>query len=884
MKKDIEVLIAEERAEIISKYNKQKLVEIERVQKWLKMLRNWNKYRNSDRMMKRVYKGIPLQLRGQAWALLLDVEKVKNENVGKYERMKKQAQLYSAEIKQIDLDINRTFRNHIMFMDRFGVKQQSLFHVLSAYSVYDSIAAMLLMFMNEEDAFWALTQLLTNQKHGMHGFYVPGFPKLQRFQNHHDQILSKLLPKIKKHLTPFTLTLRLWDIFILEGEKVLTAMAYTLLLLHKKCLLKMSLEELRELLQEKIGENIYLSDDLVIEQLKASMAELHKMKLDLPPPAKPEEFPRKPLGLELPGGLTLKRAKLNPSQDTPDKSLLIHHPPDSLHISLEQEDIVLDDSPPQDKKPYKDHDMGSMSPLPSPEPVVVHSQISLSLDGMIDGVEQPPPYEPPVLDSKNPLCVSNLTSHMDNSSSSVARSSEISLSTEQETFGTAEGSVVEEVVVLSDNYQSFLLKASELVDDGNENMERLPETPNSTPSEESTLPHKQFPTNNVSHPSIVTKMLLTVNTPRLSRALSLFKIGTQQEQCRRTIFLILDSLDDVAVMRMRFPLKKIRKQFKLLLLLVFLMFAIGFAYLHINQGKAIKLHFHYGKDIDISPDNDASPGIGTSPGIDTFLTLGTCRGSASLHGSAPPQTWYLSRVKHLNCHLGLYLKRHFSSLKNDYENQCRGKTSSGHFITQLALSIIATTLRLHSLSERQEQRNERTDPPLSFIDFLLHMLYFRNSVREVLKILTVCGSSSASGLGTDTWDPRSSTCYELKRPDSIPVSPAHGRSLGRGWSRCQSRCSYSACPLEKPVNFRQPCSFWFNSCRIAPPEKVTLSSPARSTTPPCLYVAMLIIPHTLSQLIPKILLHAFDFGHPNAVLSRLQTFLPREMPKASSEL
>lgn len=33
--------------------------------------------------------------------------------------------------------------------------------------------------------------------------------------------------------TPFTLTLRLWDIYILEGEKILTAMAYTILKLHK---------------------------------------------------------------------------------------------------------------------------------------------------------------------------------------------------------------------------------------------------------------------------------------------------------------------------------------------------------------------------------------------------------------------------------------------------------------------------------------------------------------------------------------------------------------------------------------------------------------------------------------------------------------------------
>lgn len=46
---------------------------------------------------------------------------------------------------------------------------------------------------------------------------------------------------------------------------------------------------------------------------------------------------------------------------------------------------------------------------------------------------------------------------------------------------------------------------------------------------------------------------------------------------------------------LRFPVKKIRKQFKLLLLLVLLTFAVWFTYLHINQGKAIKLHFNYGK-------------------------------------------------------------------------------------------------------------------------------------------------------------------------------------------------------------------------------------------------------------------------------------------------
>ncbi|NWW74276.1 US6NL protein, partial [Climacteris rufus] len=367
MKKDIESLIAQEKAEIVAKYEKgrqegaqidqwedadftlykvtdrfgflqldgppsstvrQKQQEIERVDKWLKMLKKWGKYRNSDKVRR---KRESMRCLDSTVVLACSTGLSSGLQMGlqwDLSQMKEQAKSFSSEIKQIDLDVNRTFRNHIMFRDRYGVKQQALFHVLSAYSVYNTevsycqgmsqIAAILLMYLNEEDAFWALAQLLTNQRHAMHGFFIPGFPKLQRFQAHHEQILNKLFPKLKKHMdkeqmttgiyttkwflqcfidrTPFTLTLRLWDIYILEGERVLTAMAYTILKLHKKRLLKMTLEDLREFLQERIAASLQYEDDAVIEQLQVSMTELRKMKFDLPPPAKPEEFPRKPLG------------------------------------------------------------------------------------------------------------------------------------------------------------------------------------------------------------------------------------------------------------------------------------------------------------------------------------------------------------------------------------------------------------------------------------------------------------------------------------------------------------------------------------------------------------------------------------------------------------
>ncbi|KAM4573011.1 N-acetyl-beta-glucosaminyl-glycoprotein 4-beta-N-acetylgalactosaminyltransferase 1 isoform 2-T2 [Odontesthes bonariensis] len=75
---------------------------------------------------------------------------------------------------------------------------------------------------------------------------------------------------------------------------------------------------------------------------------------------------------------------------------------------------------------------------------------------------------------------------------------------------------------------------------------------------------------------------------------------------------------------LRFPVKKIRKQFKLLLLLVLLTSAVWFTYLHINQGKTIKLHFNYGKDgerqtegTDASRKRDARSSAGHPKSEDT---------------------------------------------------------------------------------------------------------------------------------------------------------------------------------------------------------------------------------------------------------------------------
>ncbi|KFZ47637.1 USP6 N-terminal-like, partial [Antrostomus carolinensis] len=316
---------------------KQKHLEIERTTKWLKMLKSWEKYKNSEKFHRRIYKGIPLQFRGQVWSLLLDVPKMKEEMKDFYNKLKFQARGSSPDIRQIDLDVNRTYRDHIMFRDRYGVKQQSLFHVLAAYSIYNTevgycqgmsqITALLLMYMNEEDAFWALVKLLSGPKHAMHGMefhvtclkvkmffhgqckalldFLGIFKVLCFLQDSQDMSTSfyttKWFFQCFLDRTPFTLSLRIWDIYILEGERILTAMSYTILKLHRKHLMKLQMEELVEFLQESLAKDFFYEDDFVIDQLQNSISELKRAKLDVPAAGKEDEFPKKPLG-QIPSG------------------------------------------------------------------------------------------------------------------------------------------------------------------------------------------------------------------------------------------------------------------------------------------------------------------------------------------------------------------------------------------------------------------------------------------------------------------------------------------------------------------------------------------------------------------------------------------------------
>lgn len=68
------------------------------------------------------------------------------------------------------------------------------------------------------------------------GFFVPGFPKLLRFQEHHDKILKKLLSRLFKNLvsvesTSFSLSIVIKQLQYFSSRRLITFPYFSLLIL-----------------------------------------------------------------------------------------------------------------------------------------------------------------------------------------------------------------------------------------------------------------------------------------------------------------------------------------------------------------------------------------------------------------------------------------------------------------------------------------------------------------------------------------------------------------------------------------------------------------------------------------------------------------------------
>ena len=100
-----------------------------------------------------------------------------------------------------------------------------------------------------QDSFWTLVCLMTT--YGCGGMFRPGLPRFQLLTFQFDMLLKKTFPKLKKHLEsqgvassmyssqwfitlfsyafPFDLVVRVWDIFMAEGWKIVLRVALAIM-------------------------------------------------------------------------------------------------------------------------------------------------------------------------------------------------------------------------------------------------------------------------------------------------------------------------------------------------------------------------------------------------------------------------------------------------------------------------------------------------------------------------------------------------------------------------------------------------------------------------------------------------------------------------------
>ena len=216
------------------------------MEKWNYMIEHFDEFKtkNFSKLKSRTRKGIPDSIRSYIWQLFGEKDKYYEKDL--FSKLDKIPMDEDTEIVIIK-DLDRTFPACQFFKEKYGNGQRKLYKVLSYYSKYNTdtgyvqgmgfIVAVFLTYMDEESSFFMLHSLM--KKYNMEGFYLPGFPILNKTFYILLNLEKKFLPKIyelfkKEGMIPsmyasewficlfsrnleFKSLVRIFDIFLLEG-------------------------------------------------------------------------------------------------------------------------------------------------------------------------------------------------------------------------------------------------------------------------------------------------------------------------------------------------------------------------------------------------------------------------------------------------------------------------------------------------------------------------------------------------------------------------------------------------------------------------------------------------------------------------------------------
>ena len=235
----------------LSRKSTQDLLQLNaRIEKWNYMLEHYEEYskKKLGKLKSRTRKGIPDCLRSYVWQIFGEEKKYYQKDL--FKKLDSEKLNEETEIVIIK-DLDRTFPACQFFKEKYGNGQRKLYKVLSNYSKYNTatgyvqgmgfITAVFLTYMDEESSFFMLDSLM--KKYGLEGYYEPNFPKLKSTFYIMLNLLKKFIPKVyelfkKEGMIPsmyasewficlfsrnleFNALVRIFDVFLLEGYKVI---------------------------------------------------------------------------------------------------------------------------------------------------------------------------------------------------------------------------------------------------------------------------------------------------------------------------------------------------------------------------------------------------------------------------------------------------------------------------------------------------------------------------------------------------------------------------------------------------------------------------------------------------------------------------------------
>ena len=235
-----------------------------RIEKWNTMLSQYELFTKSkfSKLKSRTRKGVPDSLRGYVWQQFAEVSKYHQPNI--YKQLVEDKECDPDTEAVILKDLDRTFPHNFIFKDKYGQGQRSLYHVLRAYSKYNKdtgyvqgmgfITALLLTYMDEESSIFLLHSLM--KKHDLEQFYLPDFPGLKKTFYVQLCLMKKYIPKVyevlkKNEVMPsmyasewyitcftreldFKILVRIFDVFLLEKNKIMYRFALAFLKLKEE--------------------------------------------------------------------------------------------------------------------------------------------------------------------------------------------------------------------------------------------------------------------------------------------------------------------------------------------------------------------------------------------------------------------------------------------------------------------------------------------------------------------------------------------------------------------------------------------------------------------------------------------------------------------------